>query len=968
MGKQHIEFIIRIDRGTYGSVFIYDKDECKEEFKYGDHPEASADHEAVSLNQIIAVRVPGSNLESKIDDLINTINIGYVPEVPETISVRLTNRFVYPEVVKQITTSGNDFTAYHEVHEGRPTLEVLFFERQDLFVKLVMTLIKRNNDSFYQAFFDALAKTKLAKYGIFQFDNTITDKIKKIIVKLNSHAQTMKRANAQAKAAAITILTQKLMSQLADYDSYSTNNEGLEKQFKQLHAKLQLITTLWQTDDVLSMRLDSYGYNPKNTKSNHWGYYSSRALNAVSVLLIGLPFLINKFIRGNWFFFSDTTTEKYLTQARKTLISSKEEIKFAAVPKEVAPILSPIPLQVLSEVPNAEWTADNETHYNLILTKLSNALPEQYQPDETDKTTLQALVKAYVATGKVEFYQKVAGIYNLILEYLDQSTAGNVNKTNKEMYKQYQLPLLKYFHELTLEYPNQKKLAAMERRVRFVLKIKFGLDARELSGLFASISDSYVYDAPKGVSYKDNKKEPYKSLAILAHPKFIDAVLMKRYPQAYEQAKQDQDFQKLMQELVNIHRQYVFENALRNIYFLYLGSFKSFSALPHLFHKHKNRALLYSNIPTQSLPHPFLYKAAKAKFKDSLSKQHEDDSVIAQLVGSELIAQKYPEFKDWLMLPKNGGKDPGFILESPDGKERLYVKCTGNMIIEFLAAKMLNHLGIKMAEASLFATAEGNYFFVTRGLSRQYQKPNGAKHKLFQPFCEAAPEPVGYNRELHPEVYGSKEEQQARQREFVTRLFADSAGLTKLSFAKLLLAGLTLSLSDFGGHGGNIGPITTEKSGKRTQKLAVVDYQINTNPVPMSAVTSLEQLQGWVSYYSDSMAPLFKDLVKQLSLSDLQKALQLLQTPKCYTRNSQGYFVTQGETRQTYNAAVELAYTETITELESVGVLLTPAIQEQLLAYKDLALSRLSMMMECLVANAVTAVPAAQVELRSRLG
>ncbi len=314
---------------------------------------------------------------------------------------------------------------------------------------------------------------------------------------------------------------------------------------------------------------------------------------------------------------------------------------------------------------------------------------------------------------------------------------------------------------------------------------------------------------------------------------------------------------------------------------------------------------------------------------------------MAPIVGAAIL-EKHAAFKDWTILPKIMGKDPGFIAESPDQTQRIYFKCTNNMLNELFAARVLTHLGVKVAETTLFVDDQGNCFLGTRGLSRQYTKTGAAKSKAFAPLMGLLPDAVTLSIGYDAAIDGARETHLPEMNAFVDTLFQQDSA--RISFAKLALMGFSLGLTDVATHGGNIGILTSSKEGKTHQKWSIVDYQVYTTS--LSSIESSSALLESLKKSFSGNSPVFKAMLEKLTLADLEQAIAEIANPKVYEENPQGYYLTARDSKSSYKAAIEKAFEETKDILHGNGLDSAEAVQS-LEKQKEIIMANLGIITAC---------------------
>ena len=924
MKTRFIELRVRVDYGNSGEAYLYEGSTYGIPIRYSDNPVAFPD--TVLLSSITANQVKPLNLLKKFDSLIHAIKNFSAADTVVRIGEVLNATYIYPAIVKSRREKDKSITHYYQTHEARSVLEVLFFEQQNLFNRLLTMLISKNNDSCYRAFLLCLKNSVLANENVILTDDNIKNKVGIRIAELAAHLKTVSRPDV---VATVGQWIQKVNAELKNYENAFRKSTGLKRDFQQLQANLALLKVLRQSDNVIL---------PPISYADRADVYFTFLLNVLSVAALGIPLLIHKLATGKWFFTKPLSTRDHFANAQNVLLSIPEKIIYVAavensISKPATETVVTTPLQAITKkivVPT--WTPTQDNKFRLVVKKISDAATHLYQPDEDDKALLKNIIITYLDTGDVESFERLSAIYDAVLNIYHIECAGDPAKILNKLYTQ-NVPLADFIESALEPYKTHDTEA---KSFVMMLKIKFGWDAADLADLF--IKESLIDDAPAGTSFRDiENKIPHRSLSSLALPKYIDAVLTRIDPVSYERAKQDPVFQQAVINLVTARRRLVFNIALRKQRHVYRGHFEDLADIPHLFIKINDMVAMYH---TTKL-HPVLLHVAKHAFKEKMiTQQPHNNRVLGQIIGYQMFKENYPEYNSWHLLPKNGGKDIGFILESPDAKQRLYVKATNNMFRELLVANMLNQLGIKMAESSLFFNEEGNYFFVTKSLTRQYRKSAGIKHKLFRPFCEAFPYDPGTETKVKYDF--EKAEDHGLRDNFINDVLSHSPDLTRISFAKLLIVGEALGLNDLGGHGGNVGPIVTTYNNQTKVKIGIVDYGVYENQyLHDGSSATLKGLQLYlVSHYANSTY-IFQNLVKRLTVEDIYQALIRLQLPRKYTKTQEGYLLKDEDHDKTFVEAIDAAVNETMEELEQAGVL-TDAVKKDFVTYQERVVNRLA--------------------------
>lgn len=294
---------------------------------------------------------------------------------------------------------------------------------------------------------------------------------------------------------------------------------------------------------------------------------------------------------------------------------------------------------------------------------------------------------------------------------------------------------------------------------------------------------------------------------------------------------------------------------------------------------------------------------------------------------AQMLIEKDPKYKGWTVIAKTEGKDPGFILESPDKKQRLFGKYTEDVYQEYYCSKLLGELGIKMSEPILMVDSQGNPFLLTADLSRTYSKEQQrVKQKKFTTMDR-----------LIPGSYAARYEnaEQKKQAEDFIKTFSLS-DKARISFAKLLIMGVSLGLSDLGGHGGNIGPIITQKGGDQYTKFGIVDFGLSPRDMTKRSPI-MDTIQEEVF---NRMAVVYQDMYRQLKPEDFVVAAKEIQAPKMRTYSQQGYLLSQAPKQRTTVQKIFESTTESVKK-ELIG-----SLPNAELPNIDKALSKKQLMMD----------------------
>lgn len=271
---------------------------------------------------------------SKPEEVFQAINDAIEGGRPGAyIGKLLQGSFIYPGLINKYKDCRHPPNHY-ETYNVRPVLEALFFERNDLFLDLVLLLIEKSDETLYQAFIDSLKDTELSAEMLFTFNQAMKDDIKKNLESMDDHAQQNYNNHDfllyHSKYLGTLVFIPTLVDKLNSAAPTEEPTLLLRNKFQKLAFKLDFLQLLHSEDSEAAERRSACGYNPANTEEDLWGYKTSRALNAISPLLFGVPFLINKVTTGNLFFFSRTTTEKKIRDVQAATGLPRRGIRFGS--------------------------------------------------------------------------------------------------------------------------------------------------------------------------------------------------------------------------------------------------------------------------------------------------------------------------------------------------------------------------------------------------------------------------------------------------------------------------------------------------------------------------------------------------------------------------------------------------------------------------------------------------------------
>ena len=283
------------------------------------------------------------------------------------------------------------------------------------------------------------------------------------------------------------------------------------------------------------------------------------------------------------------------------------------------------------------------------------------------------------------------------------------------------------------------------------------------------------------------------------------------------------------------------------------------------------------------------------------------DLIYGPLLGKFLVENPTSKFYNWTVLSKTSGKEQGFILVSPDTKQKYFGKFSNLVIdpyMEYFMFHLMAELGIHVPESEVIKFGK-IMVLLTRDMTRQYAKGEQLKQKTFFTLTDvlsanASIQAFGFQIYHGFEIidYPLSEEQQKYTDEFLNRILGEPGSIdpthrtARVSYAKLLIAKVCFGIADFGTHGGNVGPVYAHKAGKELVKWGIVDFVLAT---PERLIcNSWEDFTNYLQYEMHFKSrPIFQQLLQRITLEDFKAAAQQLSVPKCRAYTEAGYFLVQ---------------------------------------------------------------------------
>ncbi len=547
---------------------------------------------------------------------------------------------------------------------------------------------------------------------------------------------------------------------------------------------------------------------------------------------------------------------------------------------------------------------------------------------ETNLALLRKLMREAINAPDVPgkgniYYNKLTKLYNLFIDdYLTSFPDDFSDTSEKWMNKETELlwatkerldkvyPILHQVSAMISEEITRANQDAESQHERFMHGVPFTEDETRLLAVWTG--DNHPFARPEG-GFKAPSDFPFREMAtqiLQQHPTFDKEKELHEYIEAYYKRRRARS----LQELHDLYNTFDLRHLrlIDSVCYYPLGG--------------DDTMCFYGGSTIDDiLPHPIFKKIMQLEFQsnpDALVPGREGGaSYIAAQLFAKMTVERNPNLRGFTIRKKMGGKDPGFILVSPDGKKKLYGKYTGNVFSEYFCAMVMNELGIKMPESEIVVDALGKPLFLTLDASREYTKGGAQKKKSFRPISDLLKKaPIVAFGFGHRSYDGPIERPRAGE-EKVVKEFLDhvmSSPKSRVSYAKLLLSGLAFGHSDLFEHGGNIGIIETEKSGGQYQKFGIVDYQFRPHDITNDDV--LKQLES-AMMSEEGVMPIFKMLYERLKdhPEDILEAAKELTTPKVRLPSETGYLLTQLPTQRTdARSVIEKVYKQFMEKVHAL--------------------------------------------------
>jgi hypothetical protein len=548
-----------------------------------------------------------------------------------------------------------------------------------------------------------------------------------------------------------------------------------------------------------------------------------------------------------------------------------------------------------------------------------HSAPEQ-KPSETDLILLEGLMDSYLDADpqpgtEILVYKKLTEFYNVFLEayFKEHPTALQHYPEPNEASLQVKYPVFKALAAILSKKRQRCREEANLAYLAFVMPISHLINQKEKDILSTNTIDGHSYASP----------EPNPNdLSTLP----VCEVAQRVYSTA--ESKQGSEL-KLMVErdtLVKTYYRQARAEALHRLYRLYEElNVTHLMKIPHIGYitsSTERMPYLYASSSTHDIfPHPLFEKLLKLSFQRECG--HDHRKFMTEVLGKIHTEDRSSPFYGYRVSPKKLGKEPGFILVSKDGKDKVYAKYTKEMMTELFASKVLSHLGIKMPEAFLISDEYKNRFYLTKNVAREYSKEEGGQLKtkefstLQYALDQTAPE-VAFN--MRRMGAPSLDEQEKSVNAFLEEF--THTPQSRISFAKLLIAAATLGLLDFGIHGGNVGVIRSQKPGKEPyHKFTIIDFQFEPQPLPPT-VKPLKYITDMVlgGGARQPMTPIFQKIYNRLTREDVLAAAEQLAQPKTRHYSKEGLLWSSPLlSKTTTRAVVTEAFSETARELKKLG-------------------------------------------------
>lgn len=431
------------------------------------------------------------------------------------------------------------------------------------------------------------------------------------------------------------------------------------------------------------------------------------------------------------------------------------------------------------------WNEQDEKEYQELLDKFKKDI--QYQPTQSEDALIKKLMNAYIQAdstpgAEMPFYWKLIQLHCIFWDDYEKNHKKEIEEDKISLRAAY--PIMKKYG---LYFQHLIDVQATQFNAAIKAFCQPDMQLSENESQLLALRNTWVNPYPR------LKQDP-DYLFTFSYRDMVTKIYAKKQLSNPELKRE--------QEKENLINAYYQAKRTRVMVILYRDFEKlDFNFLLHIDHVFHSSDGFRPNISgSQILPHPLL----KAKFKREFQLKPNMMTGRGACLFGKLLVEENPRFKGYTVQAKKEGNDAGFTLISPDGQKRFFAKSTKNMVPEFFCARMVAALGVKMPESFLLNLDEfGNILIFTRDMSRRYEKAGQLKTKQFRTLHDIFEKmPFVAFRGQH----GNETEQKILG-DFLKNGFAEKK--SRVSFAKMVIAGFACGWWELGQHGGNVGLIET---------------------------------------------------------------------------------------------------------------------------------------------------------------
>lgn len=280
--------------------------------------------------ELTNLEIINNNLKSSIEDANTPIQ-----ERAKRLKELLTNNFIYEigsSKKDSVSSEKGPISRIYKLCLTRPNVEALFYDNNEMFQKLVQSLIEKDEPELYKAFATSLVGTDLDNNSLFLWNEAMRDGVTQQFKAIHDHGVQLSGRNdkdAKEKGAIVQALGDNLLNQLKTRPTNMPKPNDYKTQFENLQFKLNTLNILSKQDQ-----------NKEFTKHRGlWGAGVKRFLvNACTIFCIAIPNFINLALTGNFLFFNKATSEAKRTEAQKGLGFDPKKGTIKNVPGNHGPV------------------------------------------------------------------------------------------------------------------------------------------------------------------------------------------------------------------------------------------------------------------------------------------------------------------------------------------------------------------------------------------------------------------------------------------------------------------------------------------------------------------------------------------------------------------------------------------------------------------------------------------------------